>query len=804
MSCGNPISQALSSPISDVHQAAADTKTAITSAYQKLESPVSAAVTKIGQVAQATVDAIVNNPLPIIEAVAISYALGPEGIGASTATDAGAGAGAGTSAGAEAGAGAGAGAGAATGAAAGAGASTGTALIQDAALRAAVTNAAVVAINGGDMNKMILAIGAGYAGSILGQYAGNAAYNTTTGGATYDNELTGNVDTASGVSKATADLVKTVVTSASGQAATAALMGQPVNQIMYSAVAGAASGYVANELKAAGYGNIPTSYVASATNAATKAILNGQDVGTAIATSAKATTIAQAVAYGTDQLNQIKAQAKDYYNNTFIPAAKAAQDYFTTNVDPIQTQYTQLQPTVEANAKAFNDALAAYNADVTAYNADPSNSPKTADQINAEGNALAKQAPDIQQQIANLNDLGSKLTAAQTAYKPYSDAVSTAQTQVNAYLDSLNTQTASVAGNVVNYEQYVTQDATGITQQLADTTVKDAEQTIDAVAQQQGWKDYPTQQVAAAAGFTNPAIYESAQEYNVPTMAQWLDVNSEAQKNGWVNYPQERMASDAGFSDPKTYETATHYGIATAADWNTANQTAQKAGWNGYEQQQTAKDAGFQAPTELALAYTQIVDAFNNPTGISEPAIPDIVQNPESPLVPADPNNPLSQIGFDVKKIYGNLPTSGANPLIPTTSTGATNTGTSAASTAAGAAAAAVGLSGSTTGTSGLTANQLAILATPTIYTPNAPVVDTGAPKVNLAGLVDQPTNVVQNISPTPMADMPTMADLPTNYGAPQDVQQVIYASPNEAQTTTMAATGGSVDDLLRLMDWRV
>jgi len=48
------------------------------------------------------------------------------------------------------------------------------------------------------------------------------------------------------------------------------------------------------------------------------------------------------------------------------------------------------------------------------------------------------------------------------------------------------------------------------------------------------------------------------------------------------------------------------------------------------------------------------------------------------------------------------------------------------------------------------------------------------------------------------------MAYLPYNYGAPQDAQQVIYASPNEGETTTMAATGGSVDDLLRLMDWRV
>jgi len=749
-------------------------KESVTQTYQSLESPVSAAVTKIGQTAEATINAIIANPLPIIEAVAISYALGPAGIGASTAADAGAAAG-------EAGAAAGE-----AGAAAGA-ASTGTALVQDVALRAAITNAAVTAINGGDMNKMILSIGSGYAGSVLGQYVG--AQTGEALGTTTENELTGEVTAApSGLSDATNQLITQVVTSASGQAATAALQGQPVTQIMYSAVAGAASGEVANELKAAGYTNVPTSYLANATAAATKAILNGQDVGTAIATSAKATAIAQTVSAGVDQLNQLKTQAQDYYNTTLLPAAQAAQNYFNTNVDPLQTQYSALQSTTQANVTAFNNSLNTYNADVAAYNANPASSPKTADQINAEGTALANQAPDIQSQITNLNNLGAQLTTVQASYQPLSDAATAAQNQFNTYYNDLNTQAASVAASTVDYQQYVTQDATGITDQLASTTAQDAEQTLNSVSQAQGWKDYPTQQLAATAGFSDPTIYATAQQYNIPTMDQWTQVNAESQKAGWQGYAQEQTANAGGFTDPTTYETATHYGITTADAWKQVNAESQAAGWNGYEQEQTANAAGFKAPTELALAYTQIVDAFNNPTGISEPAIPDQEQNPESPLIPSDPTNPLSQISFNVNKIYGNLPTSGANPLIPTTNTGTTTSGSTS----------------SATGTNGLTANQLAVLATPTIFTPSAPVVDTGAPKVNLAGLVDQPTNVVQNTSATTMADLPTMADLSTNYGAPQDVQQVIYTSPNEGETTTMAATGGSVDDLLRLMSWRV
>lgn len=108
--------------------------------------------------------------------------------------------------------------------------------------------------------------------------------------------------------------------------------------------------------------------------------------------------------------------------------------------------------------------------------------------------------------------------------------------------------------------------------------------------------------------------------------------------------------------------------------------------------------------------------------------------------------------------------------------------------------------------TTGLTAQQLAILATPTIFTPAAPTVDVGAPQVNLAGLVDQPAPVAQNNTSYAgyMPDLPDLGYLPYDYGGPQDAQAVTFASPNQTENTTMAATGGSVDDLLRIMNWRV
>ena len=58
MSCGNPISRALANPISQAEGATA----------------------KLGKQLENTVNYIIANPLPIIEAIAISYALGPSGI----------------------------------------------------------------------------------------------------------------------------------------------------------------------------------------------------------------------------------------------------------------------------------------------------------------------------------------------------------------------------------------------------------------------------------------------------------------------------------------------------------------------------------------------------------------------------------------------------------------------------------------------------------------------------------------------------------------------------------------------------
>jgi hypothetical protein len=103
-----------------------------------------------------------------------------------------------------------------------------------------------------------------------------------------------------------------------------------------------------------------------------------------------------------------------------------------------------------------------------------------------------------------------------------------------------------------------------------------------------------------------------------------------------------------------------------------------------------------------------------------------------------------------------------------------------------------------------LTAAQLAILSTPTIFTPYTPGIIGGATQEDLSGYTiapisekeakaeNAPTEYVQNIGPQDAAQV--------TYQSPYDT----YYSPYQGENTTMAATGGSVDDLLRLINWRI
>ena len=94
----------------------------IDNAAKSVGDTVSNAVNNVNK----TVDAIIKNPLPVIETIALTYALGPAGAGLSTAAS------------------------------------------------ASVSAAAVTAANGGDVNKIATAAAAGYVGGSTAESVGSS------------------------------------------------------------------------------------------------------------------------------------------------------------------------------------------------------------------------------------------------------------------------------------------------------------------------------------------------------------------------------------------------------------------------------------------------------------------------------------------------------------------------------------------------------------------------------------------------------------------------------------------------------
>jgi len=130
----------------------------------------------------------------------------------------------------------------------------------------------------------------------------NAAVSVLNGGDWKDAEINLGLSYV-GANVQSKDLYKQVLINASLPAAAAYLRGGTEEQIRNAAIAGAVSGYVSQTLtkpkELGGYGFSPgdldTKMVTSATNSATTAILNGRDIGDAIANSAAVTASAHYV-----------------------------------------------------------------------------------------------------------------------------------------------------------------------------------------------------------------------------------------------------------------------------------------------------------------------------------------------------------------------------------------------------------------------------------------------------------------------------------------------------------------------------
>jgi hypothetical protein len=256
-----------------------------------LDDAVHDAVDTIGGMVQN----IIDNPLVLIETVALTAMLGPGGL--ALASQAGA---------------------------------------------YAIASAAVSAANGGSIEQIAISAGAAYVGAQIGGQIGAATEFGTT---PFSSQTTMLLEHSGGM----ATTMQAIVASSSGAAATAALRGKPLDQILTAGFTGGINSLVTDQLMAAGYNpkDIDTQVIARAVASASGAVLQGQNVGEAI-TRSTVTTLAQ---HGmTEAANKISSTydkikensatlqgiSKDF--NEAKDAAKQAWDNLTSYESTAKTQ----------------------------------------------------------------------------------------------------------------------------------------------------------------------------------------------------------------------------------------------------------------------------------------------------------------------------------------------------------------------------------------------------------------------------------------------------------------------------------
>ena len=201
-----------------------------------LDDTVHSAVDSIGGMVQN----ILDNPLVLIETVALTAMLGPGGL--ALASQAGA---------------------------------------------YAIASAAVAAANGGSIEQIAISAGAAYVGAQIGAQIGAA---TEFGTIPFSEQTTQLLADSGGM----ASTMQSIVASSSGSAAAAALRGKPLDQVLTAGFTGGINTLVTDQLMAAGYNpkDIDTQVIARAVASASGAVLQGQNVGEAI-TRSTVTTLAQ-------------------------------------------------------------------------------------------------------------------------------------------------------------------------------------------------------------------------------------------------------------------------------------------------------------------------------------------------------------------------------------------------------------------------------------------------------------------------------------------------------------------------------
>jgi hypothetical protein len=255
-----------------------------------------------------TIDKIARNPLPVIETIALTYVLGPSGAGLASATYA-----------------------------------------------PIIANAAVSAANGGSMDKIALAAVSSMAGNYAAEYAGSS-FNASDYAKTLD------VQTAATLSK--------IVASSSSAAAQTAIQGGNLSKVLASAVTSSVATTIATNLSK--QYNVSDAFtkklVDNSVSAATKAILSGQNIGTAIGSTVASTYINSGLSKAADEIGSAY---KDYQESSAAATAAAEQVESLQKALPpapnadqiarINSQITQNQSSFERVVSYFSEPITRTN-----------------------------------------------------------------------------------------------------------------------------------------------------------------------------------------------------------------------------------------------------------------------------------------------------------------------------------------------------------------------------------------------------------------------------------------------------------
>lgn len=392
----------------------------------KVVNPIVNTAEKVVSGVNKTIDNILRDPLPTIELIALTYALGPEG----------------------------------------------AALVETEAAAAAVASAAVSAANGGRLEDIALNAATAYAGSQIGGAAGSEA---------------GSAAKAAQLSAAEQAMIKQVVASSSSTAATTALRGGSFDQILASGVTGGVSSYVNAAMAKQGFTQTDNKLVAGAVSRATSAILNGKSVSDAIGQSIAATTIAAGLQGKIGQLNKNNELGTSLMSK-YDSLKQSADDYFTNNrIDALQAQ-AQKEYDAAVSARnsydtvksQFDTAYNSYTTNKAAYEADKTNT-AAYDAANAAATTVNGLSQKVIDAANAANTASTAYSGTMTTLKPLQTEYNTAYVApleaVKADISNFNTQQTALATDIgqttAKYQDQLQIDAADLQKQINDKAQAD-------------------------------------------------------------------------------------------------------------------------------------------------------------------------------------------------------------------------------------------------------------------------------------------------------------------------------------------